>query len=109
MLSEKIKDYYELLNPFHALIVFIAIITGIKTAGGTALTINLLYSAIMSFSIIAGAFILNDYWDFEADKANKRKDKPLVKGAISKKTALIMTIFFLIIEQETKSPGLNRK
>ena len=94
---EKIKDYYELLNPLHALIVLIAIITGIKTAGGTALTINLLYSALMSFSIIAGAFILNDYWDFEADKTNNRQDKPLVKGTVSKKTALTMTIVFLII------------
>ena len=92
-----IKEYYELLNPLHALIVLLAIITGIKIAGGAALTVNLLYSAVMSFSIIAGAFILNDYWDFETDKANNRQDKPLVNKSIDKKTALIMAIFFLII------------
>ena len=92
-----LKQYYDLLDPGHALIVLLAIITGIKVAGGKVLTINLAYAAIMSFSIIAAAFISNDYWDFEADKKNNRKDKPLVSGSISKKTAVLLCLVFLII------------
>ncbi len=92
-----LKQYYDLLDPGHALIVLLAIITGLKIANGKLLTLNLLYASIMSFSIIAAAFISNDYWDLEADKENNRKDKPLVNGSISKKTALLLCIIFLVI------------
>ena len=38
----------------------------------------------------ASTFALNDYYDFEIDKKNKRIDRPLVRGDISKNTALYL-------------------
>ncbi len=96
-MNSKIKAWYELLNPAHALIVLLGIVTGIKTAGGSLESTQLFFSAVLSFSIIAAAFILNDYWDLEADKENKRKDKPLVTGEISKTHALFSALAFLAI------------
>lgn len=42
----------------------------------------------------ASTFALNDYYDFEIDKKNKRVDRPLVRGDISKNTALYL--FFIL-------------
>lgn len=92
-----LKTYYELLDPDHALITLFAIIAGIAIAGGEIIQINLIYAAITSFSIIGAAFIINDYWDLETDKKNKRTDKPMVRGEVSKKIALILTINLIIL------------
>ncbi len=42
----------------------------------------------------ASTFALNDYYDLEIDKKNKRVDRPLVRGDISKNTALYL--FFIL-------------
>jgi len=42
----------------------------------------------------ASTFALNDYYDFEIDKKNKRIDRPLVRGDVSKNTALYL--FFIL-------------
>jgi len=42
----------------------------------------------------ASTFALNDYYDFEIDKKNRRVDRPLVRGEISKNTALYL--FFIL-------------
>jgi geranylgeranylglycerol-phosphate geranylgeranyltransferase len=47
-----------------------------------------LFPAIAPFLITAASFVLNDYYDFKSDKALRRKDRPLVNGAISRKHAL---------------------
>jgi geranylgeranylglycerol-phosphate geranylgeranyltransferase len=36
-----------------------------------------------------GSFALNDYFDVKADKANKRKDRPVASGEIPPKSALV--------------------
>lgn len=45
----------------------------------------------------SGAFAINDYYDYEVDKTNNRKDRPLVTELISRRTALITAISSLII------------
>jgi len=42
--------------------------------------------------IQAGTFALNDYCDLESDIANQRQDRPLVRGELSKKEALLVSI-----------------
>ena len=57
---------------------------------------------IVGFLIIfvseAGAFAINDYIDYEIDVKNKRSDRPLVIGLISRKSALITAILLLIMD-----------
>lgn len=47
----------------------------------------------MAFFVVflsaVGSFAFNDYYDFEVDKRNRRHDRPLVLGSLSKKVALI--------------------
>ena len=45
----------------------------------------------------SGAFAINDYFDYEIDKINERKDRPIVSGLISRKTALITAIISIIL------------
>jgi len=56
---------------------------------------------LLGFLIIflseAGAFAINDYFDYEIDKNNNRRDRPLVLGLISRRTALITAIVLLLI------------
>lgn len=48
---------------------------------------------IVAFFIVflsaVGSFAFNDYYDFEVDKRNRRYDRPLVLGLLSRKVALI--------------------
>ncbi len=41
------------------------------------------------FLSAVGSFAFNDYFDFEVDRRNRRYDRPLVLGLLSKKVALI--------------------
>lgn len=51
---------------------------------------------IVLFSAI-GSFSLNDYFDFEVDKKNKRLDRPLTYDVLSKKSVLITGIIELFL------------
>ena len=42
----------------------------------------------------ASTFALNDYFDLEIDKKNKREDRPLVRGDLQPKTALYLFALF---------------
>ena len=46
----------------------------------------------------AGAFAINDYIDYEIDKSNKRSDRPLVLGLITRKTAIVTAVVLLLID-----------
>ncbi len=61
------------------------------------------FSTIIILSLIVpvfsemGSFALNDYLDVESDRLNKRNDRPLVNGTISKKFAFYFSwICFLV-------------
>jgi len=43
-----------------------------------------------------GSFALNDYFDVETDRLNKKKDRPLVKGTITPRCALYVAFASLI-------------
>ncbi|MHA2391664.1 MAG: UbiA family prenyltransferase [Promethearchaeota archaeon] len=59
--------------------------------------IEYLIAFFIVFISASGAFAINDYYDFEVDKKNNRKDRPLVTGTLSRRIALITAIVSLII------------
>ncbi|MHA2280386.1 MAG: UbiA family prenyltransferase [Promethearchaeota archaeon] len=59
--------------------------------------IEYLLAFFIVFIASSGSFAINDYYDFDVDTANNRKDRPIVTGLISRKTALITAISSLII------------
>ena len=55
---------------------------------------NFIFTFFTALFLEASTFALNDYYDFEIDKKNKRDDRPLVRGDISKNSAIYL--FFIL-------------
>jgi geranylgeranylglycerol-phosphate geranylgeranyltransferase len=98
---KKIKAIWELMRLEHGIMLFLAILIGSVISQQTLFNnINLpLEKVILTFFtalfLEASTFALNDYYDYEIDKTNKRTDRPLVRGDITPKVALyIFYIFF---------------
>ena len=96
----KLKAIWELMRLEHGVMLFIAVLIG------SIIAQKMLYSTvfpsvekiILTFLTVlfleASTFALNDYYDLEIDKKNKRLDRPLVRGDIAPKTALYL--FFVL-------------
>jgi len=56
---------------------------------------RLVLSFFAALLIQASTFALNDYFDLDLDRKNKRYDRPLVRGDVSPKTALLVSLFLL--------------
>jgi len=89
----KIKAIWELMRLEHGLMIFIAILIGALIAlKGEAFPPwdKLILTFFTALFLEASTFALNDYYDLEIDKRNKRTDRPLVRGDLSPKTALYL-------------------
>jgi len=100
----KIKAIWDIMRLEHGFMLFIAILVG-SIISQKILYNNILEIPLKSFILTfftamfleSSTFALNDYFDFEIDKKNKRTDRPLVRGDIKPKTALsIFFVFFPI-------------
>lgn len=72
-------------------------VSGIIAEDLVGIQIEYILAFFIVFISAAGSFAINDYYDYEVDKANNRRDRPLVTGLISRRTALITAISSLII------------
>ncbi|UCH72357.1 MAG: UbiA family prenyltransferase, partial [Thermoplasmatales archaeon] len=98
---KKLKAIWELMRLEHGIMLFIAILIGYTISQRTLYNIvglpaadKILLTFFTALFLEASTFSLNDYCDLEIDKRNKRKDRPLVRGDISPKTALYL--FFIL-------------
>jgi len=81
----------------HGLMLIIAILIGsIIGLEGERFPVfdKFIFTFFTALFLEASTFALNDYFDLEIDVKNKRFDRPLVCGAVSPKTALIL--FFML-------------
>ncbi|BCS90988.1 MAG: prenyltransferase [Candidatus Micrarchaeota archaeon] len=85
---QKLKAIIKLTRIEHSLIIIIAILTSSAISKSVSLSINYFLYFIPPILVSASSFIINDYFDVDVDRANKRNDRPLVNGSISKKEAL---------------------
>ncbi len=65
------------------------VLIGVIVGGGSTYVAAIL-GFFTALFIQAGTFALNDYCDLESDIANRRTDRPLVRGAITKSVALLV-------------------
>lgn len=80
-----------------AAVISAEIISGVLQLGEGRIIYLLLLSIITAVFISMGSFAINDYYDVNADIANKRMNRPIVRGTITKKQALaIAAISFSI-------------
>ncbi|KYK31825.1 MAG: hypothetical protein AYK22_07685 [Thermoplasmatales archaeon SG8-52-3] len=94
---KKIKAVWELLRLEHGVMIAIAIFIGsliaLKGEGFPAFD-KFILTFFTALFLEASTFALNDYYDLEIDKKNKRTDRPLVRGDLSPKSALYL--FFIL-------------
>ena len=98
MINEKIKGFLKLIRI--ELCVFGTIgffVSGILAGDLVGFQMEYLLGFLIIFLSEAGAFAINDYFDYEIDKNNNRRDRPLVLGLISRRTALITAIVLFLI------------
>ena len=101
----KIKALWELTRLEHGVMYGLGVILGIIIAGGkfyetapvfgVSLVIPSQIALLGFFTALfiqAGTFALNDFCDLESDIANRRIDRPLVRGVMRKEEALLVAI-----------------
>lgn len=90
---KKLKAIWELMRLEHGVMIGIAIIVGALIASKSIPEFRIfIITFFMALFLEGSTFALNDYFDLEIDKKNKRKDRPLVRGDISLKSALFIFI-----------------
>lgn len=87
---KRVEAWLRLVRVEHALMssagVFAAIAIAIK-AGAQIGALEFGLALLVPVLINLGAFALNDYFDVEADRANNRKERPIVSGEINPQNA----------------------
>jgi geranylgeranylglycerol-phosphate geranylgeranyltransferase len=97
---KKFKAIWQLMRLEHGVMLFIAIVIGSLISQKTLYDntnlplVNIFLTFFTALFLEASTFALNDYYDLEIDRINKRTDRPLVRGYISPKTAL--NLFYLL-------------
>ncbi|MFX0203765.1 MAG: UbiA family prenyltransferase [Candidatus Hodarchaeota archaeon] len=99
--SAKIHAVLRLIRVEHSLIGSIGVTVGAIITTRIEHTflnrIRLLQAALVAIFIIAGSFALNDYFDVDVDRKNRRFDRPIVTGDLSARQVLIGAIIAIII------------
>ncbi|GAG91545.1 unnamed protein product [marine sediment metagenome] len=99
MLIKRITGFLKLIRIELCLFGSIGFfVSGILAGDLIEVQFEYLVGFLIIFITEAGAFAINDYIDFELDKSNKRSDRPLVLGLLTRKTALITAIVLMLID-----------
>ncbi len=91
-----IKAIWQLTRLEHGLIYGLGVIAGVFISlGSFDLRLSIL-GFLTALFLQASAFALNDYYDYEVDVINKRFDRPLARGELGRRDALIIAILTAI-------------
>ncbi len=84
-----LKALWELFRLEHGLMYGFGVIIGIYVSDPHFTDLSkIIFGYLTAVFLQASAFALNDYSDYEVDVANNRLDRPLVRGDLSRDTAL---------------------
>lgn len=93
----KLAAVLKLTRIEHSMMLAVAIIAAeLISIGRLPSAYVLALSLITPFFVSMGAFAINDYFDIEADRANKRY-RPLVTGALKPRDAIYITVVCLCV------------
>ena len=91
-----IKAVFKIIRPLNILITFLSVIVaGIIAQGYNGISLILSFAALSEALAFSAGNIINDIFDIEIDKLNK-PERVLPKGEITKQTALIVYILFVL-------------
>ncbi|MGC8479788.1 MAG: UbiA family prenyltransferase [Candidatus Micrarchaeia archaeon] len=95
--TRRLKGVLRLTRIEHSIMLVVAVLAGeLLTLGKLPSILILAFSLITPIFISMASFAINDYFDVEVDKLNKKK-RPLVTGEITKNEAIYITIICLFI------------
>ncbi len=93
-----IGAFLRLTRIEHSAMLVIAVIAAELISGGLPHSAPVLaLSLITPIFISMASFAINDYFDVESDRANKRSDRPITSGEISMRSALAISIVCLAV------------
>lgn len=88
-----LRGVLDLLRIEHGLMYGFGVVIGIYVSDPFFSDLRkILLGYLTAVFLQASTFAMNDYFDYEVDLANSRTDRPLVRGDISRKTAMIFAI-----------------
>ncbi|MBI4999995.1 MAG: UbiA family prenyltransferase [Euryarchaeota archaeon] len=87
----KAKALLELTRLEHGLMLAIGVAVGALVASGAFPPADKFALTFLTALLLeASTFALNDYFDYDIDVRNRRADRPLVRGELSRRTALVV-------------------
>lgn len=87
-----LKGYLQLVRPFNSILVFISVwVGGFAATKGAWLPAHFIWAGTAFAFIAAGGYVINDLFDVKIDRVN-RPDRPLPRGIVSQRGALIYTL-----------------
>lgn len=90
-----LKALAQLTRIEHSLMLAIGVLVGQTIALGQLPTaVAFVLAAIPPALVSAASFAINDYFDLETDRRNKKTDRPLVRGELSPRTAVALSAAF---------------
>ncbi len=90
---KNLKSFLQLIRFEHGVMYGIGVLIGAILAGWNFTpNFSIVLGFVVALTLEVGAFALNDYIDFKADKINKRTDRPIVRGDVSRSAALVIGI-----------------
>ncbi|MGC8662622.1 MAG: UbiA family prenyltransferase [Candidatus Micrarchaeia archaeon] len=93
----KIVAILKLTRIEHSIMLIVAVLAAEIIAKGLPSYPVLALSIITPIFISMASFAINDYFDIEVDKANGKKNRPLVNGSLKPKDAVAVTVASLAI------------
>lgn len=95
-MKRKLKALADLTRLGHGLMLMLAVLIGALIAfkGLPSNRIKILFALLTPLLLETSTFALNDYCDEDIDRRNNRTDRPIVRGDISSKEALL--VFYLL-------------
>jgi geranylgeranylglycerol-phosphate geranylgeranyltransferase len=97
---KKLKAIWDLTRLEHGVIYAVSLLVSLVIAYHSVSDIDLALAVAGTIAVVAaemGAFALNDYFDVAVDRMNKRTDRPIVRGDITEKEALLMTVVTFLV------------
>ena len=98
--AKAVRAFSKLIRLDYSLFAtFGVFLSGLLAGDLRGFQLEYLVAFFIVFLSAVGSFAFNDYYDFEIDKRNRRYDRPLVSGLLSRRVALItgLVSFSLIL------------
>lgn len=96
-MASKLIPILKLTRIEHSIMLVIAVLAAELVSGSLPKPFILAMSLIAPVFISMASFAINDYFDIEVDKYNKKMNRPLVNGSLNPSDAIAVTIVCLAI------------